>query len=305
MSRWIEISVRVDAEAAEAVAEALRRYGHQGIAIEQRYDDDEGLPGDPPPQGPLTVRAYFPDDTDAPARRREVEQALFFLGKLYPIPEPTFSTVDEVDWADAWKAHYKPVRVGRRLLVKPSWLDTPVGPDDVLIELDPGMAFGTGTHPSTQLCLTILEDHICPLDRVLDLGCGSGILAIAAARLGAEDILALDIDPVAVRVARDNVIANGVQEQIHVDQGSLESQLHAPRRFDVVLVNILAKVIVELCGQGLGHLVRPGGWLVAAGIIEEQAEEVAEALHAAGLRVERRRRSGDWVALIARRPADN
>ena len=193
------------------------------------------------------------------------------------------------------------MRGGRKLLVKPAWLEAEISPDDVVIELDPGMAFGTGTHPSTQLCLMALEDLIRPDQRVLDLGCGSGILAIAAARLGATNILALDTDPIAVRVAHENVAANSVRDRVHVEQGSLESQLHAPRRFDLIMVNILANVIIEMCGQGLGHVVRPGGHLVAAGIINEQADEVASALEEAGLQVEARRQSADWVALVTRR----
>jgi ribosomal protein L11 methyltransferase len=297
--------MEVDGEAAEALAEALRRYAHLGVVIEQRYAEDEGLPGDPPPEGPLTVRAYLPDDADAPRKQLEIEEALYYLGRIYPMPEPTFTVLDEADWSEAWKAHYQPVRVGRRLLVKPAWLEAPVGPDDVLIELDPGMAFGTGTHPSTQLCLTALEDQVRPGQRVLDLGCGSGILAIAAAKLGASEVLALDVDPVAVWVARENIIANGVEARVRVEQGSLESALSEPLQFDLVLVNILAKVIVEMCAQGLAQVVRPGGRLVAAGIIDEQVSEVRDALESSGLRVETRRQSTDWVALVAGRPANS
>jgi len=302
MSKWVELSMVVDGEAAEAVAETLRRYGHQGVVIEQRLADDEGLPGEPLPEGPLTVRAYLPDDAEAPQKRRKIEEALYYLGRLYPLPEPTFTVIDEADWAEAWKANYQPVRVGRRLLVKPAWLEATVAPEDVLIELDPGMAFGTGTHPSTQLCLMAAEDLVGPQQRVLDLGCGSGILAIAAARLGAREVLALDVDPVAVRVARENARANGVGARVTVRQGSLEDALREGRRFDLVLVNILAKVIVEMCHHGLAETVQPGGTLVAAGIIEDQADEVAGALEKAGLPVEARRPSGDWVALVARRP---
>jgi ribosomal protein L11 methyltransferase len=301
MPKWIELSMQVDGEAAEAVAEVLRRYVHQGIVIEQHYAADEGFPGDPPPEGPLTVRAYLPDDQAASGKQREIEKALYYLGRLYPLPEPRFTLVEEEDWSEAWKAHYQPVRVGRKLLVKPAWLHADISPNDVVIELDPGMAFGTGTHPSTQLCLMALEDLIRPGQRVLDLGCGSGILAIAAARLGATNVLALDTDPIAVRVAHENVAANSVRDRVHVERGSMESQLHAPRRFDLVIVNILAKVIIEMCGQGLGHVVRPDGHLVAAGIIDEQANEVASALEKAGLQVEARRQSADWVALITRR----
>jgi ribosomal protein L11 methyltransferase len=302
MSKWIELSMVVDGEAAEAVAEALRRYGHQGVVIEQRLAEDEGLPGEPLPAGPLTVRAYLPDDADAPQKRRKIEEALYYLGRLYPLPEPTFTAIDEADWAEAWKANYHPVRVGRRLLVKPAWVEATVAAEDVLIELDPGMAFGTGTHPSTQLCLMAAEDLVGPKKRVLDLGCGSGILAIASAKLGASEVLGLDVDPVAVRVARENVRANGVVERVTVQQGSLEDAVREGQRFDLVLVNILAKVIVEMCDHGLAETVQPGGYLVAAGIIEDQADEVAGALQKAGLLVEARRPSADWVALVARHP---
>lgn len=294
--------MEVDGEAAEAVVEVLHRYGHQGVAIEQRYADDEGLPGDPPPSGPLTVRAYLPDDHEAPAKQREIERAIYFLGKLYPIPEPRFTVIDEEDWAEAWKSNYHPIRIGRHLLIKPAWLDASVGLEDVLIEMDPGMAFGSGTHPSTQLCLEAVEDFCRAGDRVLDLGCGSGILAIAAARLGAHDVLALDNDGMAVQVARQNIRANHVTDRVHAEQGSLETIMAAPRRFDLVLVNILAGVIVEMCQQGLGHVVRPGGRLVAAGIIEDQAQDVVPALEESGLRVEQRRQTHDWTALVARRP---
>ena len=302
MSRWIELSMQVDGEAAEAVAEVLHRYGQQGVVIEQRLGPDEGLPVDALPAGPLTVRAYLPDDADAPGKKQQIREALYFLGKLYPLPEPTFATLEDEDWSEAWKANYEPVRVGRKLLIKPAWLDVVSAPDDVVIELDPGMAFGSGTHPSTQLCLAALEDLIGPAYRVLDLGSGSGLLAIAAARLGATYVLALDVDPLAVQVGRDNVDANRVSQQVHVQSGSLGSVLHAPRRFDLVVVNILAHVIVEMCASGLGSVVRPGGWLIAAGIIHDQANDVVQALEDAGLPVQQRRQAGDWVALLARRP---
>ena len=289
--------MRVDGEAAEVVTEVLHRYGHQGVAIEQPLPGQAGSS-----DSKLTIRAYLPDDEEAPEKKKEIQETLYYLGKLYPLPEPTFAVIEEADWAEAWKANYQPVRVGRKLLIKPAWLDAQVEPGELLIELDPGMAFGTGTHPSTQLCLAALEDLIEPAYRVLDLGSGSGILSIAAALLGATHVLALDIDPLAVDIGRQNVAANRVEGIVEVERGSLENVLHVPRRFDLLVANILADVIVEMCQGGLGNVVRPGGWLVAAGIIDSQADDVDAAIERAGLQTVERRHSADWVALLARRP---
>lgn len=299
---WIEVSLSVDGEAAEAVAELLQRYGHQGVAVEQ-----EGIPpeqwddGEAEAPRRLTVRAYFRDDERAEAARLELETALGHLNMLYPMPTPVYRTIKESDWAEAWKAHYHPVRIGRRLLIRPLWAETTA---DGLIEiaLDPGMAFGTGTHPTTQLCLEALEDRLPTGARVLDLGCGSGILAIAAARLGAASVLALDIDPIAVESAQTNIVQNGVAERITVQQGSLESLVTSARRFDLIVVNILAKVIIAMCDQHLGQVVRPGGLALFSGIIEEQADDVEAALRKTGLQPTARRRQSDWLLIEAIRP---
>ncbi|MBZ0290011.1 MAG: 50S ribosomal protein L11 methyltransferase, partial [Anaerolineae bacterium] len=197
---WIEVALSVDGESAEAVAELLQRYGHQGVAIEQEgippeeWDDGEALPAKL-----LTIRAYLPADERAEDSKLRLEAALGHMSLMYPMPKPTYSIVKEDDWAEAWKAHYHPIRIGRKLYIRPLWVDVEIAPDDVVIALDPGMAFGTGTHPTTQLCLEALEDAVQPGVKVLDLGTGSGILAIGAAKLGAAHILALDIDPIAVK----------------------------------------------------------------------------------------------------------
>ncbi|HEC22073.1 MAG TPA: 50S ribosomal protein L11 methyltransferase [Chloroflexi bacterium] len=301
MSDWIEVSVKVDGEGAEAVADALRRYVHQGVAIEQLVPgeawDDEDLPS-----GPLMVRAYFPADERAPTTRRQIEEALYYLSRLYPrIPAPAFRTVKEEDWAEAWKQHYHPIRVGKRLLIKPAWVDVESQPDDIVIEMDPGMAFGTGTHPTTQLCLMACEWLARQGMTAIDLGTGSGILAIAAARLGCYRVLARDIDEVAVRVARENVRRNGVEKQVVVQQGSLEGLLTTSRHFDLGMANLTAKIIIRLAGEGLGHLIWPGGKFVFSGLIEEQEPEVTAALEAIDLEVIDRRQMGEWVMLITQR----
>jgi ribosomal protein L11 methyltransferase len=213
--------------------------------------------------------------------------------------------IDEEDWAEAWKANYHPLHLGRHIFIRPVWIEQPGEPGDIVIALDPGQAFGTGTHPSTQLVLEAAEDLLenWPGARVLDLGCGSGILSIAAVKMGAAKVLALDTDPIAVRATQENATANDVADQIAAQTGSLDNLIHAATRFDLALVNILAKVIIGMCSQGLGSVLRPGGIGVFGGIIQEQADEVEAALRTTGLTPYKRRFSGEWVVIEARREA--
>ena len=305
MSQWIEVSLRVDGESAEAVAELLSRYGHQGVSLEQDgIEPDTWDETDPPPADCMMLRAYFPDDQRAEATKAQLEKALGHMRLLYPMPAPRYRKLREEDWSQAWKTHYQPLRIGQRLLVRPRWIDVALAEGDIEIALDPGMAFGTGTHPTTQLCLEALETAVPSGGEALDLGCGSGILAIAAVKLGARHALALDIDPVAVAATRDNARFNGVAEKISVRQGSLEIPRGAARRFDLLTCNILARVIVQLAADGLGDLLRPGGRAIFSGIIETQAQEVETALRGAGLQVQARRQRGDWLLLDALRTLD-
>jgi len=282
----------------------LARYAPGGVAIQQNALDLTGEEWRP--DGPLepvaSVRAYLAFEPGLDEKRRQVEEALWHLRQIAPIPEPQFRTVVEEEWANVWKEHFHVTRIGKRLVVKPSWREYAAQADDIVLELDPGMAFGTGLHPTTQMCLLALEKYVRGGERVLDLGTGSGILAIAAVKLGAAACLATDIDPVAVEAARANVTANGVSDIVRVEQGSLAqiSTLRSPLAtgFDLALVNILAKIIVELCGQGLGKVVKPGGLAVFAGLIDTQEAEVREALKRMGLAVIERTQEKDWVGLV-------
>jgi ribosomal protein L11 methyltransferase len=288
---WLEVSVTVENEAAEVVAEVLSRYAHRGVAIES---GPEGLNA-----GPVVVRAYLPIDDELRAKKRRIEEALWHLGQIRPVPAPTFRTVAEVDWAEAWKERLDVLRIGQHVVIRPSWRVYARGPEDVVIELDPGMAFGTGLHPTTQMCLVALEELNRPGASVLDMGTGSGILAIAGAKLGAERVLAVDNDPVAVKTARGNVAANGVQDIVRVARGSLPD---VSGSYDLVVVNILAKVIVEMAHAGLATRVRAGGTLIAAGIIDDQSAKVVAALEQNGLELVDQRQVEDWVCLLAQRP---
>jgi len=323
---WLEVSLTVSPEAAEAVADVLSRFAPEGVAIEATriettLTEDEGHA-----VGPVIVRAYLPvadplqgADAALEATRAKLEEALWHLGQILPLPAPQYKPVAAADWSESWKANFKPIRVGKRLMIIPAWLHPPLEPDDIPIRLDPGMAFGTGTHPTTQLCLAAIERHLRPATAtpkgcyaMIDLGTGSGILAIAAAKLqtryGASlpgSILALDVDAEAVRAAKENAKANGVADCIRVEHGSLTEILAGrfgvPQPAGLVVANILARVIVELLGQGLARTVAPGGLLVLSGILDSQAFEVNAALKAQGLTLLAQERIEDWVAIIARR----
>jgi ribosomal protein L11 methyltransferase len=298
--QWLEILLRVSREQGEAMADILQSFGHQGVSITHegippdRYDDDE-IP--PPPF--VTVRVYIPDDHRAPAAKAEIEKELAPIGVA-----PVYTLVDDQDWADAWKKHYHPTRIGRHLVVRPLWEEAAdLREGDLVIALDPGMAFGTGTHPTTQLCLAALEDAVQPGLSVLDLGCGSGILAIAAAKLGAGKILAVDIDPIAVEATVQNAAQNGVSDSIIAQEGGLETVITSARRFDILVANILARTIIEMCHQfPLGDVVRPGGKGIFSGIMIAQVADVEAALQKVGLTLTRVRQDGDWVALETQRP---
>jgi ribosomal protein L11 methyltransferase len=238
------------------------------------------------------VRTYVPPD-DA-ARRTRLEEGLWYLSRLHPIPEASIRELAAANWAEAWKADYRPLRIGRSFLIVPSWCEAEIGPEDLVITLDPGMAFGTGLHPTTQLCLVAVEGIVEKGARVLDVGTGSGILAIAAALCGGE-VWACDTDPVAVQTATENAAANHVD--VTVTSGGID-QVPAGR-FDFIVANILAPVIERLAPELAGRLV-PGGTLVVSGILAEQADSVAAALETAGLALVGRDHAEDWVALRAR-----
>lgn len=299
--QWLEVSVPVDNEMAEAVADLLAQYAHQGVFL--TYDwilpDAEGE-GDPGRD--LRVNAYLPVDENLEATRQRLLAGLWHLSQIRPLAPADFRVVEDRDWTEEWKRGYRPIRVAPGLVVCPSWIEFPLGPGEVIIRLDPGMAFGTGTHPTTRLCLEAIRELLQPGAEVIDLGCGSGILAIAALRLGASRALALDTDPEAVRATLENAARNGVSEGLVVLPGSLaEAQAGtAPiRKASLVLVNILAPVLLEMLHSGLTRLVAPGGHLVLSGILQEQSLPVEQALSEQGFAQVDKHIREDWVALRA------
>lgn len=302
--KWLEISVQCDGEAAEAVSELFNRYNSApgeaqgGAVVELTGYDARGELTQPI----LTVRTYLPLGDLPDERRRKIEEGLWFLSRLYPLPEPTYRELDFEDWAYAWRSHYKPIPVGQRLLIVPAWQADSVQPEAgrLPVILDPGLAFGTGLHPTTRLCMAALERHVQPGDAVLDIGSGSGVLSIAAARLGASTVLATDLDPNAVAATRSNSALNGVDHIVQVRQGSLPTLDERPERWQVIVANILAETIVELLDQGLWRLMAVGGRLILSGIIGLREDLVLAALDRYALRVVERTEEGEWVCLVAR-----
>ncbi len=301
---WLELAVEADVEAVEAVSEILGRAAPGGTSVEPAFElVDEGLGARLDPSRPAIVRAYLPARDRAAAERAagEVAEALGHLQAfgLRPIGELRTRIVEEADWADAWKAYFPVMRVGRRLVIRPTWRRHRRAPDDVVLALDPGMAFGTGLHPTTRLCLAAVEAlsdrGILAGARVLDVGCGSGILAIAALKLGATSALGLDTDPIAIEATIANARRNALVRRLHAREGSLPS---GEAGFDVVLANLIAGLLVPLA-SGLRDELRPGGVLLASGIFVDREGDVGAAFEAAGLEVTGRTAEGDWVALEA------
>jgi len=335
--QWLELAVEADIEAVEAVSEILSRAAPGGVSVEAGYDlVDEGLAAHVDPTKPVVIRAYLPARDPGAAERAvaEVDAALGHLQAfgLRPIGALQTRFVDEADWAAAWKDHFPVLRIGRRLVIRPSWRRHRRSGDEVVLNLDPGMAFGTGLHPTTRLCLAALEaladgaDAVTTADRaaatggdraapngapgphgpgglggarVLDVGCGSGILSIAAARLGAREVVALDVDPIAVEATIANARRNRLAGRIDTRQCSLPS---GAGPFDLVLANLIASLLVQLAPLLAGEL-GAGGRLLASGIFLDREAAVVEAFSAAGLECVARREEGDWVALEAVRKA--
>lgn len=304
--QWIEVSVKTTHEAVEAVADILTSVGAQGVSIEDpQLINDLRNSGtwelcDIPEQMNteiVTVSAYYADDENLKARLDGIEAQLALveerIGKCR-FGNTRFRKVTEQDWANEWKQYFHVTHVGDSLVIKPSWEDYEAKPGEHVIKIDPGMAFGTGTHHTTNMCMARLEKVLKPGDEVFDVGTGSGILAIAAALLGAKDVRAVDIDSVAVKVAKENVAVNDLNNKIEVRQGDL---LHGTEgQADVIIANIIADIIIMLLADIPGKL-KDGGVFLASGIIEERREDVAKAAAAVGMQVDHVDAKGGWVVM--------
>jgi ribosomal protein L11 methyltransferase len=298
-SFWTELVLRVRRDASEFVADLLQELTGNGVTIEppiQALGPDEGYVLDAAAPDVLKAYMYGPRSN---AQREELIRAIDDAGYGAAIVgQPVWNLVREEDWAEAWKTHYDIEKVGR-LVVRPLWREHAPQPGEVVISLDPGMAFGTGQHPTTRMCLQSLQDRMHPGDYVLDLGSGSGILAIAAVALGASRCLATDTEEQAVKMTLENVAHNGMSDRIETRPGSIEA-VGADGPFDCIMANINAAAVASLAADMASQL-KPGGWLAAGGVINEREALAREALEAAGLRIEEVMASGDWRTFIAYR----
>lgn len=293
--QWAEVSCRIPAGLVDPLADFLVELSGNGVSIDNRTLDTFTLEGLEEPDS-VTVRAYFDPGADMAGQLALIERFLGDNASAFgdaPLPAPTVTLIRDEDWATGWRQHFTPTRIGRHLVIKPTWEPFTPEPGDLVIELDPGMAFGTGTHPTTRLCLEALE-KLGHQDRVLDVGTGSGILAIAAVRLGARQVIGTDIDPDAVVVAGENCTLNDVEVELITTPLAL-----IPGRFDVVLANILAEDLVRMAGD-LAAKVAPGGHLILSGILTEREAFVIEGFSRSGIVLEATSREGEWSCLVYR-----
>ena len=311
---WIELTVHTTTQGAEVVSDALMLSGATGTMVEDRAD----IPDPDKPNGyweiidpklieslpeDVQVHAWFEPDAPFQERLQALRSQLDMNRRLAPEVDLGTLAIDTVnvkdeDWSEVWKQFYKPFRAGRSLVVKPTWEPYNAKPGDRVIEIDPGMAFGSGTHETTGMCLELLEEAVHGGERVIDVGTGSGILAIGAALLGARDVLAIDIDPTAVKVARENVAHNHLEQTVTTLEGNLLEKVDA--QCEVCVANIIADVICMFAAPLNAHIV-PGGLFICSGIIKEREQDVTDALLAANYSILEIRRKGEWVAMISRR----
>lgn len=303
---WLEIACDVPEEHSDVVAEFLTDLTGNGVCVDN-LSVDAFSTSEIPESIRVVIKAYLPADSDPAPQMHELETFLSELSKRHPAAvfgAPKLSAVNAEDWSSSWKVHFKPLRVGKRLLIVPTWEEAAQLPGDLVIRIDPGMAFGTGGHETTRLCLELLEsvmegDPLLTVPSLLDLGTGSGILAMAASLLGAGRILALDIDPDAVEVARENLALNHLSDRVECGTVPLESLIEC---FDIILANILAEELVRLAPY-LTERLHPGGSLILSGILAEKEQLVRQGFDSQPLKYCQTVCDGEWVAMLYRNEA--
>lgn len=309
MTNWLEVSLSVNGELAEAVADVLARFAPNGVMTEQSIkfldEEDEGTP-----TGDISVRAYVEMNDNIEDTKQRIDESLFYLGMIQPLPKHEYRTIVDQNWMEAWKTRYKPILIGETMVVVPVWMESP-DTSRISIRIDPGMAFGTGTHPTTQLCLELLEpvfqqkDKYIHPDTVIDVGCGSGILSVAAIKLGSRYALGVDIDDASVVNSRENAENNSVTpEQFELGQGSVDEVKNGDYKISqapLVLANILAPILIRLFDAGMADLVAPGGAIILSGILDHQAQRVIDSAEKVGLQLVEQRQINDWVALLMKK----
>lgn len=297
---WLEASLTCSSELAEAVAEVFSRYAPNGVLLHSVTSfDTENY--EESPTGEMQVVAYLPVDEKIEQNRRQLDEAVWHLGQIAALSPIQYQIIADQDWMEAWKVRYQPLKLGQNLIVLPAWVDQELAGDRLPIIISPDMAFGTGTHPSTQLCLIALEKHGCQGKNVLDIGCGSGILSIAAVRLGADMVLGVDYDPIAIPSCQRNAGLNAMEGRILFEDGTHTDILERDdelKQAPVVLANILAHILIMMLATGLAETVSNSGILILGGILNTQADDVIQAAQTAGLTLIDTLTDQDWVVLV-------
>ena len=299
--QWIEFSILVDQDLAEMVGNALMGILPAGLASERVFDGVFPHELDQV-TGPVRIFGFYPKEDDLEFRK-QIRESLKGLRAKIDLPDPVFSSLVNRNWAAAWQERYQPIPLGEKLIVVPSWLENP-DPERIPIYIDPGMAFGSGVHATTQLSMILLESCLLdqPSSEVIDVGCGSGILSIAAAKLGVNKILGVDSDSEAIHVSEENAIKNGVKSTVNFSPGSVLDILTGKLPLSsssLVVANIIAPILQELFEVGLGDLVASNGFLVLSGILEEQQPAILNCLDRDGFKVKTRLQQGEWVGFLA------
>lgn len=293
---WLEVSFILPGEQAEVVAEILNRYAHQGVVIERDLQARE--------KNQIKVFAYLLEDDTLEHKKQEIEKAIFYLDKILPVPAPTYCQIRDEDWMASWKKFYKPVEIGQRLIIIPAWFDIKEKNARIPVRINPGMAFGTGTHPTTQLSLELLEKYVQPGMKMIDVGCGSGILSIAGILLGASHSIAVDISEAALLSTAENTALNGVQDKVETGQASIReirTGKFSTQKAPLVIANILLKVLEDLFDLGMGELVSADGHLLISGILNDQVDEIEKKALASGFTRVEQTTQGDWSGLAFRK----
>jgi ribosomal protein L11 methyltransferase len=300
---WEEVSLVCSGELAEVVAETFARFVPDGVVINSVTSFDQEA-YEQRPTGEMQVVAYLPMDAKLPTTKAKLEEAIWHLSTICPLNSLSYRQIQNQDWMAEWKKHYQPLLLGTNLIVLPAWIDASIAGDRLPIRISPDMAFGTGTHPSTQLCMIALEKFGCEGKNVIDIGSGSGILSIESVRLGADRVLGVDIETDAVLSARRNAELNGMQDRLLFEEGSLKeilSRQDGLNQAPVVLANILAHILIAMFAEGLADTVSPHGLLILGGILDHQAQAVLEAASPHGLRLVETFKDGDWVVLVLKK----
>jgi ribosomal protein L11 methyltransferase len=298
--KWLELSVDAPSEFVEPLSHIFYKYGTGGVSVESKagFNPDEGEK--PPISDTMTIRTYIRIDENTIERRGNIEVGVKLVNHLYPIEPLREREMEEEDWESNWKEHFHPIRVGNRLVICPTWRAYETCLDEVLILLDPGMAFGTGHHPTTRMCMELIERTVKGGESVLDLGSGSGILSITAVKMGAKKSIGLEIESNAVTVSKDNSAVNGVSENITIFEGTLPHSQITGNFFDMVLANISAKVLIDL-SELIARSVKPEGRLILSGVLQQSLADVQDVMNANEIQFDEVIREGDWVAILASR----